>query len=181
MIRNSIIKPIRGICVDCEKAGDTSDKYLIAKRCKNHYNRYRNFISRNRKKARGSLEKDLDDSVKLNDFFNWCLTEAQINTVDRECSFCWECERKIYTLCNRSAIAHIFPKSIFRSVMTHEDNWLFLPAECCHDKTHRLDMFSKMKVFPEAVDRFNRFRSHITESHKYLDEFIKYANQLNLL
>lgn len=77
----------------------------------------------------------------------------------------------------RCATAHIFPKALFPSVAAHPLNRLFLGAGCgCHDRTHRLDTFSDMKVFALAVERFQQFRHLIKEKHKYLDQFIKYAD-----
>lgn len=77
----------------------------------------------------------------------------------------------------RCATAHIFPKSIFKSVSIHHMNFLILGAGCgCHEKTHRLDTFSDMKVFGEAVKKFRIFHKYITEKHKYLDTFLNYAN-----
>lgn len=77
----------------------------------------------------------------------------------------------------RCATAHIFPKNIFESVATHPVNFLILGAGCgCHDKTHRLDTFSDMKIFPEAIRRFRLFEKSITEKHKYLTTFLNYVN-----
>jgi hypothetical protein len=95
---------------------------------------------------------------------------------------CWECNTFIPKAYYRAATAHILPKnpnSGFPSVAAHPMNYLVLGAGCgCHNKTHRLDTFSKMKIFPEAVERFWQFYPLITEKHKLLDEFIMYANQL---
>lgn len=90
---------------------------------------------------------------------------------------CSECGTFIPSAYYRHATAHIFPKSLFPSVATHPMNYLILGAGCgCHDKTHRLDTFSDMKVFGEAVRRFKLFEKSITEKHKYLDAFKKYAD-----
>jgi hypothetical protein len=51
-------------------------------------------------------------------------------------------------------------------------NFLVLsPRNGSHDKTHRIDTFSQMKVFPIAIERFYLFEKEITEQHKYLDLF----------
>lgn len=85
--------------------------------------------------------------------------------------YCWECNQYIPKKFYRAATAHIFPKSLFPSIATHPLNFLVLAAGCCHDKTHRIDTFSKMKVFPIAIERFYQFEKEIKENHKYLDLF----------
>ena len=92
--------------------------------------------------------------------------------------YCWECGDFISKNDYRSATAHIFPKSIFESVASNKWNFLVLGARCgCHDKSHRLDAFSKMKVFPTAINRYMKFGELITEKHKYLSLFQEYANK----
>jgi hypothetical protein len=127
---------------------------------------------------------------KLNIFFAECAIEIAKNPS------CMNCGEKLsfglYDNSNealvkaqlrdfRNATAHILPKGIFHSVETHPLIWLPLGAKCgCHHDTHRLDKFSKMRIFPEAVRRFRIFQPLITEKHKLLDEFIKYADQILL-
>jgi len=92
--------------------------------------------------------------------------------------YCWECNDYIAPQDYRAATAHIFPKSIFESVSANDFNYLVLGARCgCHNLSHRLDTFSKMKVFPVAVNRFIKFGHLITEKHKYLTLFKEYANE----
>lgn len=86
--------------------------------------------------------------------------------------YCWETGDYISAKDYRSATSHIFPKAIFKSVSTHPMNFLVLsPRNGSHDKTHRIDTFSQMKVFPIAIERFYLFEKEITEQHKYLDLF----------
>lgn len=94
--------------------------------------------------------------------------------------YCMECGCWIPKDYYHSAVAHIFMKSIFKSVAAHPVNYLILSAGCgCHDKTHTLSDFAKMKVFPIAVERFKQFESQIMERHKYLNEFRDYASRIN--
>jgi len=103
----------------------------------------------------------------------WMQAEREID----KNPYCMECGEFIDKEYYRAATAHIFPKGIFDSIKAHPMNKLFLGAGCgCHDRTHRLDTFSKMKVWKIAVHRFQIFRPMITEKHKYLTEFEKYAN-----
>jgi len=93
--------------------------------------------------------------------------------------YCWECGDFISQADYRAATAHIFPKSLFPSVAANEWNYVVCGARCgCHNKTHRMDTFSQMKIFPVAVQRYLKFGHLITENHKYLDLFLEYANQI---
>lgn len=87
---------------------------------------------------------------------------------------CMECNAWISKPYYKAATAHIFPKGndYFPSVATNPHNYLILGAGCgCHDKTHRIDTFSKMKCFPIAIERFYLFEKEIKENHKYLTLF----------
>lgn len=87
---------------------------------------------------------------------------------------CMECNAWISKPFYKAATAHIFPKgeNYFPSVATNPHNYLILGAGCgCHDKTHRIDTFSKMKIFPIAIEHFYQFEKEIKENHKYLSIF----------
>lgn len=93
--------------------------------------------------------------------------------------YCWSCGDFISKEDYRNSTAHIFPKAIFKSVAYNEWNYLVLGCRCgCHEKSHRLDLFSQLNVFPTAVNRYLKFGHLITENHKYLDQFLEYANQI---
>lgn len=93
--------------------------------------------------------------------------------------YCWECGDYISPNDYRAATAHIFAKSIFDSVASNKWNFLVLGARCgCHEKSHRLDTFSQMKVFSTAVNRYMKFGDLIIEKHKYLSLFQEFANKL---
>lgn len=67
---------------------------------------------------------------------------------------CMECGTFISLEYSRHATAHLLPKKLFKSVSTHPDNFLILGAGCgCHEKTHRIDKFITMKIWPEAARR----------------------------
>ncbi len=70
------------------------------------------------------------------------------------CAECMECGAAIPIQFSRHATAHLLPKKLFKSQATHPLNFLILGAGCgCHDKTHRVDKFVQMKVWPEAARR----------------------------
>lgn len=67
---------------------------------------------------------------------------------------CMETGDKIPRMYARHATAHLLPKKLFKSVATHELNYLILSAQNgSHDKTHRVDKFVTMKIWPEAAKR----------------------------
>jgi len=67
---------------------------------------------------------------------------------------CMECGASIPFKYARHATAHLLPKKLFKSCATHPLNYLILGAGCgCHEKTHRVDKFVTMKIWPEAARR----------------------------
>lgn len=160
-----MISANQGFCEDCNKF-----TFLIAKRCKSCYWAHRASISADKKKIRGlgaprTKKPVIEPDSDLEAWFDMVATFISAKP------YCMECGKYVPPSYYRHATAHIFPKNIFRSIETHPLNWLILPAGCCHDKTHRIDTFSKMKVWGEACRRFKIMEPHITETHKYLDIF----------
>ena len=136
--------------------------------------------NRNRRIAIAHKIKVVQKQVDGSDYSE--LWFAMVANEIRKNPYCWETGEYISEDDYRNASAHIFPKSIFKSVATHPLNFLILsPRNGSHDKTHRLDTFSKMKVFKMAVERFKIFEPYITEKHKYLDLFKQYASPYILL
>lgn len=74
-------------------------------------------------------------------------------------AICQECGAVIPASFMRHATAHLLPKKLFKSVAVHPLNYLILGAGCgCHEKTHRIDTFIKMSIWPEAKIRINEMR-----------------------
>jgi len=74
----------------------------------------------------------------------------------------------------RASIAHLLPKKIFKSVAGHPLNFLILSAaNGSHDKTHRVDKFIKMKIWPEAKKRIIQMMPMLP-----MDELRRISNQL---
>lgn len=110
------------------------------------------------------------DFQLLQNFFADAAREIAKNPI------CWECRSFISAKYYRASTAHILPKKIFHSVEAHPMNYLILcDKNGCHSKTHRLDTFSKMKIFPVAIERFMIFYPEVKEKNKLLNEFIEYA------
>jgi hypothetical protein len=93
----------------------------------------------------------------------WFAAIAKLEAGDCQCS---ECGTRIPDTFLRHATAHIFPKGDFPSVMYHPYNYVILGAHCCHDKSHRVDTFSKINIFREAVERFLEFDPLMTPGEK---------------
>jgi hypothetical protein len=180
---NSTIKIKEGPCIVCvNEEGDETSKKLIKGKCTKHYHRdkkseyaIRKYIA-NKPPLRISHHIIIPVTICENPLDEWF--DEKIRILAKH-PFCMECNSLIPPAYYHAAVAHIFQKSIFKSIATHPFNYLFLGAGCgCHNRSHRLDTFSKMKVFPEAVDRFVIFRESIKERHKYLDLFIDYAKKI---
>jgi hypothetical protein len=135
-----------------------------------------------------SLPENADmvsDKDKLEEFFRVAAFELSLNPVCQECSefipFVFSTVRngkRVMVDNYRNVTAHIMFKAIFPSVAANINNRLFLCTKNgCHEKSHRLDTFSKMKIFPEAIRKFKLFEDQITEKHKLLDTFREYANK----
>lgn len=93
---------------------------------------------------------------------------------------CWECHKPFSPGSIRAATAHILPKKLFRSVRAHPDNYLILPASCCHDRSHTIATFKKMGIWREAVERFLKFEHLLTKkekSTKYYSLFVAAAKE----
>lgn len=89
---------------------------------------------------------------------------------------CMETGDKIPRVYARASTAHLLPKKIFKSVATHELNYLILSAHNgSHDKTHRVDTFIKMKIWPEAAIRIKLMLPVLP-----IDELRQISNQLLL-
>lgn len=91
-----------------------------------------------------------------------------------KCCSCFECGAAIPMGYSRHATAHLLPKKLFKSVATHELNYLILGAGCgCHAKTDRVDKFVQMKVWPEAARRIKIMMPLLP-----IDELRSISNQL---
>jgi hypothetical protein len=87
---------------------------------------------------------------------------------------CMECGAIVPRAYIRHATAHLLPKKIFKSVATHPLNYLILGAGCgCHEKTHRIDKFIKMKTWPIAKERILTMMPFLPT-----DELRRISNQL---
>lgn len=104
----------------------------------------------------------------LNEWFqrienkHWGVQDLDIDGFDHEESdfelpACMECGAKISRLFARHATAHLLAKKIFKSVATNDLNYLLLGPVCgCHNKTHTLSTFVRMKIWPIAAKQIDQ-------------------------
>lgn len=160
----------------CSRIVFRTDKNTKLGYCQYHWKQYSTDIDKRpmNVKAQEKINRNIERSFgneDLNEWFDRIAKEIAAKP------YCWETGERISEKDYRTATCHIFPKSIFRSVATHELNYLILsPRNGSHDKTHRLDTFSKMNVFVVAIKRYNQFKHLITETHKYHGLFQYYAD-----
>lgn len=113
--------------------------------------------NKNKRAAIGRKLHQVQNEVRkktLNEWFNDIAEKYVEETPNGLGSYCSECGYFIPLQYMRHATAHLLPKKLFHSVETHELNYLILGAGCgCHVKSDRLDLFVKMKVWPEAARR----------------------------
>lgn len=96
---------------------------------------------------------DVQDNVERIDLNEW-FNRIELKHSNGKGCYCMECGEWIPQMYMRHATAHLLPKKLFKSVSTHELNYLILGAGCgCHYKTDRVDKFIQMKVWPEAARR----------------------------
>lgn len=99
----------------------------------------------------------------LNDWFqkienkHWGIYDQEMVDIGgQDCCKCMECGKLISRTYARRATAHLLPKKLFKSIATNDLNYLILGSGCgCHDKTHRIDKFVTMKIWPQAAKQIN--------------------------
>ncbi len=110
--------------------------------------------NKNKRMAIGRKLHKVQNEVRRLTLNEWFLEIADKHSIDGQGCACMECGGWIPFEYMRHATAHLLPKKIFHSIETHELNYLILGAGCgCHAKTDRLDLFVKMKIWPEAARR----------------------------
>lgn len=151
----------QGICPLCS---DGKKKTLINGICQVHYWRSRTQLLQRRRPVRQVPQSWSIHipSTKL----RWYDEQVRLLT-----GYCLECGEPIHTFIRAvafSAVSHILPKNIFKSVQFHPLNWLELGASCgCHGRWGKSwESASKMKVFPQALERFNQFEPDIAAKER---------------
>lgn len=103
--------------------------------------------------AQEKQQKETAGPNTLNEWFDAVAKRHLVNGY----AVCQECGGVIPEDYMRHATAHLLPKKIFKSISTNDLNYLILCAgNGCHDKTHRIDKFVTMKVWPIAAKRIEQ-------------------------
>jgi len=113
--------------------------------------------NKNKRAAIGRKLHQAQNEVRkktLNEWFNDIAEKHIVETPNGLGAYCSECGSFIPLQYMRHATAHLLAKKLFRSVETHELNYMILGAGCgCHYKTDRVDKIVTLKVWPEIARR----------------------------
>jgi RNA polymerase-binding transcription factor DksA len=118
---------------------------------------YKGIAKKSAKKIKQEAEAKKANSVEsreesLSEWFDKIAKKHTLGGV----GFCMECGAQISAEYMRHATAHLLAKKLFKSVATNDLNYLILCAgNGCHDKTHRIDKFIQMKIWPIAAKQIN--------------------------
>lgn len=121
------------------------------------------------KKPIPKISQKKKEKIVNNDIGNWYVEMRNKMT-----GYCAECGKKSLKDDNEKftwSICHILPKSIFKSVATHDANFI----ELCWLHHQQFDSSwnnaKKMYVFELAKEKVNLIKPLIKEKHKILDNF----------
>jgi hypothetical protein len=112
-----------------------------------------------------NVKKNIEDREDLDIFFEHHI---KILTSNKIC--CENCNNPIYEPTSAN-IAHILPKSIFKSIRSNNNNCMYLCLTCHGNYDSSWDKAIKMKCFHIAKERFNKFKEYIIETRDYLKYF----------
>ncbi len=119
-----------------------------------------------KKYSNKSLEKRKEDRKDFPEFF-----QKHIQNIRNNSLCCEECGSRLRG--DVSEIAHILPKSTFKSISTNDKNVIYLcgmwSEKQCHTNydNFSLDKVKEMKIFPRVVEIFKELESEITEKITY--------------
>ena len=129
------------------------------------------------KKSAKRVQKEKEQGVDTYrvELEKWFAEIKERHSIGGGC-VCMECGGWIPNDYIRHATAHLLPKKNFISAATHPLNYLILCASNgCHEKTHRVDKFVQMKIFPIAAERIKKIIPLLP-----FDELKYISNQLTI-
>lgn len=119
-----------------------------------------------RRYSKKGLEKRKKDREGLKEFFISCVENIRKKNLT-----CEECGAKLKG--DVSEVAHILPKSLFKSISTNNKNWIPLcgmySENQCHSKfdDSKTEIFQSMKVFKKISCIFVELEELVTEKIPY--------------
>lgn len=124
--------------------------------------------------SKKGLEKRKAEREGYTEFF-----QKHIKIIKETKACCRECGERLKG--HVSEIAHILPKSYFKSIATNDDNVMYLcgmySSKQCHTNfdTFSNENMQKMLIFPEVSCIFAELEEEITEkiSYKIYDRYLK--------
>lgn len=117
-----------------------------------------------RKYSKKGLEKRKEERKDFPEFF-------QKHIVIAKSKYCEECGYKLTG--NVSEIAHVLPKSYFKSVSTEDSNILYLcgmySKNNCHSNYDNFpaEKVKEMNIYPKVQEVFKQLEEKITEKINY--------------
>jgi ribosomal protein S27E len=102
---------------------------------------------------------------ELNAFF-----ESHIKILNSKPTKCENCNTLLFNPTSAN-IAHILPKSIFKSISTNNNNCMYLCLICHGNYDSSWDKAIKMQCFKKAREKFKLFEQYIIEKRDYLKYF----------
>ncbi len=118
-------------------------------------------------------EKRKKEREGYKEFFDYC-----VNIIKKDKLVCEECGEKLKG--HVSEVAHVLPKSYFKSVATNKDNWIPLCGMYSNNQCHTnfdnlpLKKFKNMKVYSKVMLIFAKLEPLIKEAINY-KHYDKYA------
>lgn len=125
--------------------------------------------------SKKGLEKRKKDREGLKEFFEYCVLQIKQGKIN-----CFECGSILKG--DVSEVAHILPKSYFRSIQTNKINWIPLCGQWSNNQCHTnfdnypLEKVKKMQIYSKVKKIFFKLESEITEKipwkiyERYTDE-----------
>jgi 5-methylcytosine-specific restriction endonuclease McrA len=135
---------------------------------------FKNCIScRSKKYAENSKKRNAisisdnvqEDKSDLDSYF-----DEHIKAIEKYSSCCENCHKKI-SKPTRWNVAHILPKSIFKSVRSLSLNSIYLCRDCHGQFDSSFTNAQKMKVWITAKKRVGQFIHIVKEKHKILEQY----------
>lgn len=118
-----------------------------------------------RKYSKKSRERRKEERKDLPEFYQKHIQYIKENNIH-----CQECSIKLKG--DVSEVAHVLPKSLFKSVMTNDNNVLYLCGQWqnnCHGNLDNSsnDKIKEMFIYPLVEEKFLKLENTVTEKINY--------------